>query len=130
MTQTEKHLAPAGTDGRGAEFAPAKKLNQYNRNRVANLCMIVRILPEGEPFLVGGRAAQTLTLLLEVGDNGFNSGEASPLRWARRTSAYVFVLRSLGIEITTVRECVGDASVARYRLKSEIEVIDVLEGGL
>ena len=74
MNHTEKHPAPAGTDGRGAEFAPAKKLNQYNRNRVANLCMIVRILPEGEPFLVGGRAAQTLTLLLEVGDKGFNSG--------------------------------------------------------
>ena len=129
MTPTKERPAPAVTERRGADLAPAKKQPQYTRRCARNPSMMVRKLPEGEAFIVRGRAAQTLALLIEVGDKGFNSGEASPLGWARRTSAYVFVLRESGLDIATDRERVADASVARYRLNSRIEVLDNLEGG-
>jgi len=75
---------------------------------------------------LSGREAQTLGLLIERGERGVNSGEASPLGWARRTSAYIHRLRRAGFAISTCREPAGDANVARYRL---VEPVEVLEPG-
>ena len=83
-----------------------------------------RKLPDGEPFRITKREVQTLRLLLERGSIGFTSGEASPLGWARRTSAYIYQLRRKGLAIATTREAVADgASVARYILTDRAEVI-------
>ena len=81
-----------------------------------------RVLPDGAPLTVTGRVAQTLALLIRVGPEGFTSGEASPLGWARRTSAYVAKLRKLGFPILTTRESIGDAIVGRYTLAGQVEV--------
>lgn len=82
----------------------------------------------GDPPLVvtvTGREAQTLAFLIERGPAGFTSGEASPLGWARRTSAYVFKLRRLGLPIGTTRETTPDgATVARYALSGPVAVVD------
>ncbi|MFN3815161.1 hypothetical protein [Brevundimonas sp.] len=86
-----------------------------------------RLLPDGEPLTVEGREAQTLALLLTTGPRGFTSGEASPLGWARRTSAYIFKLRRLGLPIATAREATPDgARVARYTLAGPVTLA---EGG-
>lgn len=83
--------------------------------------------PDGEPVTVDGREAQTLALLVTTGPRGFTSGEASPLGWARRTSAYVHKLRRLGLPIATVREKTPDgALVARYTLAAPV-VVTALE---
>lgn len=83
-----------------------------------------RLSPEGEPMTVDGREAQTLALLLTTGPRGFTSGEASRLGWARRTSAYVFKLRRLGLPIVTRREPTPDgAVVARYSLAAPVVVV-------
>lgn len=88
----------------------------------------VRVWPDGEPVTVEGREAQTLRLLLSAGPSGFTSGEASPLGWARRTAAYIFKLRRLGLPIATAREATPDgATVARYILAGP--VVTVAEGG-
>lgn len=84
----------------------------------------VRVPPSGELVTVAGREAQTLDLLLATGPRGFTSGEASPLGWARRTSAYVHKLRRLGIPILTVWETVGDARVGRYVLAAGLLVVE------
>jgi hypothetical protein len=82
-----------------------------------------RILPNGEPFRIGKREAQTLGLLIEKGLVGFTSGEASPLGWARRTSDYIHRLRRKGVAIVTMRETVADgARVARYTLADRVEL--------
>lgn len=71
-----------------------------------------------------GREAQTLALLLAVGPKGFTSGDASPLGWARRTSHYVFKLRTAGLDIATTRETVADGTrVGRYTLATPLRVI-------
>ena len=86
-----------------------------------------RIEPDGAPIVVSGRVAQTLLLLIETGGRGFTSGEASPYRWARRTSHYVFVLRSLGVHIDTLRELAGDVRIGRYILRSRVTLVTVAE---
>jgi len=74
--------------------------------------------PEGPVIAVpAGRQAQTMRLLLDVGEHGFTSGEASPLGWARRTSEYISQLRALGVPIETIWENVPDGTrIGRYRL--------------
>lgn len=85
--------------------------------------MTFRLPPDGEPVTVDGREAQTLALLVTTGPRGFTSGEASPLGWARRTSAYVHKLRRLGLPVATVREKTPDgATVARYTLAGPVVV--------
>jgi hypothetical protein len=84
---------------------------------------VMRVRARGRTLTFIGRQAQTLALLIERGERGFNSGEASPLQWARRTSAYIFKLRRAGFAISTTREPAGDASVARYRLAEPVEVL-------
>ena len=79
--------------------------------------------PDGRPITVFGRLAQTLDLLIRVGANGFTSGEASPLGWARRTSHYVHRLRAVGVQIGMTWERVGDARVGRYFLVAPVAVV-------
>ena len=82
-----------------------------------------RLPPDGGPLTVYGRMAQTLALLVSTGPQGFTSGEASPLGWARRTSHYVLKLRELGVPITTTREQAGDARVGRYSLAGPVLIV-------
>ena len=89
---------------------------------------LIRVRVGGRTLTFSGRQAQTLSLLIERGERGFNSGEASPLQWARRTSAYIFKLRRAGFAISTTREPTGDASVARYRLVEPVEVLPSDDG--
>lgn len=83
-----------------------------------------KLLPDGGLFTVYGRMAQTLDLLIRTGPQGFTSGEASPLGWARRTSHYVLKLRGLGVPIKTTRELAGDARVGRYSLAAPVVVVE------
>lgn len=81
----------------------------------------------GKVVILTGRTAQTLLLLMESGQSGLTSGDASVLGWARRTSAYIHRLRSFGFEITTTRETTSDGScIGRYHL---IDNVDILFGG-
>jgi hypothetical protein len=83
-----------------------------------------RRVPDGEPFRVNRREAQTLSLLIQTGQKGFTSGEASPLGWARRTSAYIKSLRLKGLPILTKREAVeADTWVGRYVLTVPVEFV-------
>jgi hypothetical protein len=74
--------------------------------------------PNGPTFFVPkGRQAQTLRMLLDVGERGFTKGEASPFGWARNTGDYIFRLRKLGIPIDTISELLSDGTrIGRYRL--------------
>lgn len=87
----------------------------------------IRLLPRGRTIVVFGRQADTLALLIERGEQGFTSGEASRLGWARRTSDYVHRLRARGVTITTTPERSGDAIVGRYRLDCSLEILDTSE---
>ncbi len=117
-----KKRAPAGS-------SPGPSNQIVSRRNVAARrgLLKVRVLPDGEPFTLWGREAQTLVLLLKR-PAGFTSGEASPLGWARRTSHYVLRLRQRGLQIRTHREKAGDAVVGRYILVSSVDVIDDGEG--
>lgn len=89
---------------------------------------LIRVRVRGRTITLAGREAQTLGLLIMRGEVGMTSGEASPLGWARRTSAYVHKLRRAGFGISTTRERAGDASVARYRLVEPVEVLPPDDG--
>jgi hypothetical protein len=93
---------------------------------VSKEAMLVYIAPDGPTISIpAGRDAETLRLLIICGQRGFTSGEASKLRWARRTSAYIHRLRGYGIDIETIREKTKDgASIARYRLVVDVMVLD------
>lgn len=82
-----------------------------------------RLPPDHRPMTVSGRQAQTLALLIQCGPAGVTSGEASPLGWARRTSAYVGKLRQEGVPIVTTWERAGDARIGRYALAGPVVVI-------
>lgn len=84
----------------------------------------VRVLPsESVIHIPGGRLAQTMRLLLQCGEDGFTSGDASPLGWARRTSGYIHDLRKLGIPIETRWEALSDGvRIGRYLLAAQVEV--------
>jgi hypothetical protein len=91
------------------------------------LRVVYRVTPDGEPVMVVGREAQTLALLVARGPEGFTSGEASPLGWGRRTSAYVHDLRRLGLRIETTYETTSDgARIGRYRLSSPVQIVEVV----
>jgi hypothetical protein len=88
-----------------------------------------KLSPDGEPFRLSRREAQTLALLIERGSLGFTSGEASPVGWARRTSEYIRKLRSKGVAIVTTREAVADgARVGRYVLTAPAELASAPQG--
>lgn len=99
--------------------------NQGRKPKLPSLTFVSG--PNGSEMTVRGREAQTLALLLKTGPNGFTSGEASPLGWARRTSAYIRELRLKGLQILTVWESASDCRIGRYILLSPISV--VTDGG-
>ena len=71
-----------------------------------------------------GREAQTLALLLQHGPEGFTSGQASSLGWARRTSAYIHKLRKAGLQIHTAMQTLPcGASVGLYSLRTTVAVV-------
>lgn len=116
-----------GRSSRGAGGVALDSTPTLTTSRPQREALSARVLPDGKPFMVRGREAQTLRLLLRKGPAGFTSGEASPLGWARRTSHYVMKLRRAGVPISSPREMTPDgARVARYMLAGELEVI---EGG-
>lgn len=90
----------------------------------------VQVLPSGTVIrITGKRLVQTMKLLLDTGQAGFTSGEASPLGWARRTSAYVCALRGLGVPIDTLQEHAPDgATIGRYRLSGAVVVMPANQG--
>lgn len=117
----QKHNGPGDVGAsRGAHVTAFHKATPYTSRSHAREALTVRILPGGDPITVVGRLAQTLQLLIDTRERGFTSGEASPLGWARRTSAYVQKLRELGFPIATVRERAGDATVGRYILMAPV----------
>jgi hypothetical protein len=80
--------------------------------------------PDGTPLTVRGRLAQTLTLLIEKGRQGFTSGDASKFGWARRTSAYIARLRALGLAIETLWETTADGCrIGRYVLAQPVLIL-------
>lgn len=116
-----KELNPAA--GRTADGARDASLDgarpeHSTGTRAGKAVVTVRVPPDGAPFTVSGRLAQTLALLLTTGARGFTSEEARSLSWARRPSAYVHSLRRFpGVSISTVSETTPDGGrVARYRL--------------
>lgn len=128
MTAQTMNPAAAGTASGARDASRGGGRPDHNSGRSPDKGAITfRLLPDGEPVTVDGREAQTLALLVTTGPRGFTSGEASPLGWARRTSAYVHKLRRRGLPIATVREKTPDgASVARYTLAAPV-VVTALE---
>lgn len=125
MHRDKANPVAAGTvDGVQDASRRAKQSDHTTGRAPGKTTLTVRRPPNGEPLTVNGRNAETLALLIRCGTAGLTSGEASPLGWARRTSAYVFNLRRLGLDIITVREAAPDgAVVARYRLDTALEVV-------
>jgi hypothetical protein len=121
MDQDGKNPGGVGAPHGAEKSAVCKASLSSNKPRQSE-ALRVRIAPDGEPVTVRGREAQTLRLLIDRGAAGVTSGEASPLGWARRTSAYVLKLRRLGFPIETSRERIGDANVGRYRLTASVSV--------
>lgn len=113
--------AGATADGvRDASRGAARPEHNTTAN-VSKASLTVRL--DDRTLTVKGRLAQTLALLIQCGNRGFTSGEASPLGWARRTSHYVRELRQLGFPILTQWEEAGDARVGRYVLSGSVAVM-------
>lgn len=82
----------------------------------------VRILPDGVPFTVVGRNADTLEKLIAVGERGLTTIEYP----APRVAHYIFRLRGMGIFIETIDEPHGGTFPghhARYILRSKVEIL-------
>lgn len=126
-----KHLGEdpgAGGAARGAHQDAIGKAHRSIKPRRSSEAVTARVLPDGEAVTVCGREAQTLRLLIRVGDRGFTAGEASSLGWARRTSAYIRNLRRAGFPITTRRETTHDGScIGRYALAAPVAVVQTDE---
>jgi len=112
-----------GAGGAGASKGRSSK--QQNTNKVPQPKPMLKVYrsTDGASMTFHGREAQTLDLLIQLGSYGMTSGEASPLGWARRTSAYVANLRDAGVRISTTREPASGAMVGRYRLEDSLTVI-------
>jgi len=93
------------------------------RQKKREIFLTVRILPDGDTVKVRGREAWALNELIRAGSKGVTPLESPGPRW----SAYVFDLRGFGIRIETTNEPHGgpfQGTHARYRLISELEIID------
>jgi len=89
----------------------------------------VKVSDDESDLALEGRKAQTPLLLIANSEQGFTSGDASPLGWARRSSAYVHKLRRLGVPILTSWETAPDGSrIGRYTLQGPVTVVQK-EGG-
>lgn len=124
MTSETMNPAAAGTAS-GARDASqgAARPDHTTGNRADKPMLTVCLPPSTDPITVEGREAQTLALLMRTGTRGFTSGEASPLGWARRTSAYVRNLRLAGVPILTTWETTADARIGRYTLAAPVLVL-------
>jgi hypothetical protein len=90
-----------GQDGRLASAAGICKVRHRKGGAKAADWYLIR--PDfGEPFAIKakGRDAWALDRLIETGINGCTPIDQPAPRW----SAYIFNLRALGVEITTVTE--------------------------
>lgn len=125
MTPEEMNPAAAVTANGVRDASPLSKQAHHNHShhRACKPSLTFSLPPDTVPITVAGREAQTMRLLIQTGPQGFTSGEASPLRWARRTGAYVHKLRGVGVPILTTLESVGDARVGRYALAGPVVVL-------
>ena len=116
----------AGERASGARDASqgATRSDHTTGNTADKPRLTVCLPPSTDPITVEGREAQTLALLMRTGPRGFTSGEASPLGWARRTSAYVRKLRLAGVPILTTWETTDDARIGRYSLAGPVVVVE------
>jgi hypothetical protein len=130
MTPEMLNPAAAGTANGVRDASPLSLPPHHNHRRHADASgPLTFLLPPDTVFItVPGREAQTMRLLIQTGPHGLTSGEASPLRWARRTGAYVHKLRGLGVPIQTTRERVADAVIGRYTLAGPVMVVGSGEG--
>jgi len=126
---SKKENGPSGaatpTRAGAIELATPSHREHTHPGRNVKPGITIRVLPNGDPVSVpGGRAAETMRLLIFHRARGFTSGEASVYRWARRTSEYIRCLRVLGVPIVTRRERASDGtSVGRYILDAEVLVV-------
>jgi hypothetical protein len=107
--------------------APAvrAKVSNSNSNKAKTKPFIKSMKPSGEMIFATGREAQTLWHLMLKGNAGDTSLGFSCSGWARRTSAYIFELRLMGIDIHSSLELVEDgARVARYVLNDKLILIE------
>lgn len=117
-------VAVAAANG-ALDALPDSKLRTRNTTNRVRASLLVRLAPDADTVAFRGREAQTLKLLIDTAPRGFTSGEASPLAWARRTSAYIHKLRRAGVPIADTRERTPDgARVARYSLSGPVTVVD------
>lgn len=112
-----------GAGGAGASKGRSSK--QQNTVKVAQPKAMLKVYraADNASMTFHGREAQTLGLLIQLGSHGVTSGEASPLGWARRTSAYIANLRGAGVNISTTREPASGAMVGRYMLLDNLSVV-------
>lgn len=116
-------VAVAAANGALGAISETTRRRPYTPNRV-RASLLVRLAPDADPVAFRGREAQTLKLLIDTAPRGFTSGEASPLAWARRTSAYIHDLRGAGVPIATTRERTPDGAVARDSLSGQVTVVN------
>ena len=86
------------------------------------LIITARILPDGKPMALVGRAAWALRNLVYVGDAGCTPIDHPGPRWAH----YVYLLRGYGFLVETVHESHGGpfaGTHARYVLRSKVEIL-------
>lgn len=93
----------------------------------AKLLIVARILPDGAPFVVKGREAETLRALVAAGPRGITALEGFRAGWAVRLAAYVFDLkRDFGLAIASNREEHDGGHHGRYMLTSPVEILSGL----
>ena len=88
--------------------------------------LTIRALPEGGEQSFDGRAAWALAALIAAGEKGCTPIDHPGPRW----SAYVHKLRRAGLSIETLEERHAGpypGQHARYVLRSEVELMSVLE---
>lgn len=127
MTRADKKgpLGAATPKGPQIETEKASQIqSKHTSTASSGKGLFVLLVPDGLTIKVpAGRLTQTMMLLLQCGENGFTSGDASPLGWARRTSGYIHDLRKLGIPIETRWEALSDGvRIGRYLLAAQVEV--------
>ena len=81
-----------------------------------------RVLPDGAPFLVTGREAETLSALVRHGARGV-SGWDFPGGPPYRLAAYVHDLRRIGVPIAMAWERHSGGRHGRFFLTGEIQII-------
>ena len=91
------------------------------------LKIVARVLPDGKPFVVTGREAQTLAALVARGSRGV-SGWDFPGGPPFRLSAYIHDLRRFGAPIAMVWERHSGGRHGRFYLAGEVEILETLAG--